>query len=71
MDPKTLKAALNNEPLFEEMAREARALGSGARADRQSLLDRMNDQMLIGVARAAGVIILPAKKTNACEEYEG
>lgn len=57
MNPNTLKTALNNKAMSDETAREARTIGIQAREDRRTLVDRMNEQMQLGVAKAAGATV--------------
>ena len=57
MDPETLKTALANQSLSKEMAIEARTIGVQAREDRRTLIDRMDQQMQLEVAKAAGAVV--------------
>ena len=64
MNPKTLKAALDNKRMSAEMASEARTIGIQAREDRRTLVDRMNEQMQLNVAKAAGATVSSAKNVS-------
>lgn len=63
MNPKTLKTVLEDKVLSDEMAREARTIGIQAREDRRTLVGRMNDQMLLSVAKAAGAVVVTSGQT--------
>ncbi len=64
MNPNTLKSALGNKSMSDAMAREARIIGMQAREDRRTLVDRMNDQMQLSVAKVAGATVSMSSKKN-------
>lgn len=57
MNPETLKKTLADESLASQMAQEARTIGIEAREDRRTLIDRLDQQMQLEVAKAAGVTV--------------
>lgn len=57
MNPTTLKTALDDKTLSQAMAKEARTIGIQAREDRRALVDQMNQQTQLDVAKAAGATV--------------